>query len=813
MNNNGITNETDKKLNKEADMPGTCEKKKFTINISVRNLVEFIMRSGDIDNRTAGAMSKQAMAEGTKMHKKIQGRMGIEYKAEVTLKIALEYDNYCINLEGRADGIIAEDIVVVDEIKSMYADVMKFTEALQVHQAQAMCYAYIYAKQHNLDKICVQMTYCNLDTEEIKRFRTVYTFEEIEVWFESVMAEYIRWADYIADEQKMKMDSIQHLEFPFEYRNGQRNIVVSVYKSILAKKNMFIQAPTGVGKTISTIYPAVRAVGTGEVDKIFYLTAKTITRTVAEEAFEVLRRNGLHFRTVTLTAKEKICPCDETICNPDKCKRAKGHFDRVNSAIYEVITHESSITREVIEKYADEYEVCPFEMSLDISNFMDGVICDYNYVFDPYAKLKRYFTEGITGKYVFLVDEAHNLVERAREMYSAILTKEDFLSCKKIVKDRSKRVSNALDKCNREMLSLKRMCIGTSDRYSYTLLDETEDLVLSLLRLQTALEKFLDDNKEFDKRDEVLDLYFAVRTYLDIYELVDSKYVIYSDFNEKGEFFVKLFCVNPSGNLQDCMQTGIATMFFSATLLPVNYYKELLSGDIDDYAIYIDSPFDTHKRLVSICKDVSSKYTRRNENEYIRMLNIIREVVSGCDGNYMVFFPSYKMLEDIYELAIREGFTEEYEVFCQTGSMKEKEKEEFLATFDVDRDKSLIGFCVLGGIFSEGIDLKNERLIGSIIIGTGLPMVCSEREILKNYYDENNRNGFDYAYRYPGMNKVLQAAGRVIRTDEDYGVISLLDERFLRRDYRQLFPREWNDVKVIDSKNAGEIVRHFWKYV
>ena len=363
------------------------------------------------------------------------------------------------------------------------------------------------------------------------------------------------------------------------------------------------------------------------------------------------------------------------------------------------------------------------------------------------------------------------------------------------------------------MLSLKRMCIGTSDRYSYTLLDETEDLVLSLLRLQTALEKFLDDNKEFDKRDEVLELYFAVRTYLDIYELVDSKYVIYSDFNEKGEFFVKLFCVNPSGNLQDCMQTGIATMFFSATLLPVNYYKELLSGDIEDYAIYIDSPFDTHKRLVSICRDVSSKYTRRNENEYIRMLNIIREVVGGCAGNYMVFFPSYKMLEDIYELAIREGFTEEYEIFCQTGSMKEKEKEEFLATFEVDRDKSLIGFCVLGGIFSEGIDLKNERLIGSIIIGTGLPMVCSEREILKNYYDENNRNGFDYAYRYPGMNKVLQAAGRVIRTDEDYGVISLLDERFLRRDYRQLFPREWNDVKVIDSKNAGEIVRHFWKYV
>lgn len=788
-------------------------KEKFIINISVRNLVEFIMRSGDIDNRTSGTMSKQAMAEGTKMHKKIQGKMGIEYKAEVTLKISLDYENYIINLEGRADGIIEEDIIVVDEIKSMYADVIKFSSPLQVHQAQAMCYAYIYARQYNLDKICVQMTYCNLDTEEIKRFRTMYTFEEIEKWFEGLMAEYVKWSDYIAIEQKKKRASIQELEFPFEYRKGQRNIVVSVYKSILAKRNMFIQAPTGVGKTISTIYPAIRAAGEGEVDKIFYLTAKTITRTVAEESFDVLRQKGLHFRTVTITAKEKICPYEEVICNPDKCERAKGHFDRVNSAIFDIINNESSITREVIEKYAKKYNVCPFEMSLDISNFIDGIICDYNYVFDPYAKLKRYFTEGITGKYVFLTDEAHNLVERAREMYSAIIIKEDFLKCKKIIKDRSRKLANALDKCNREMLNLKRMCIGTEDNYTYTLVDETEDLVLSLLRLQAAMEKFLDDNKEFDKRDEILELYFSIRTYLDVYEIIDKNYVIYSDFNENDEFYVKLFCVNPSENLQECMQTGISTIFFSATLLPVNYYKELLSGNIQDYAIYIDSPFDTNKRLISICRDVSSKYNRRNETEYLKILNVIKKIADGCIGNYMVFFPSYKMLEEVFQLAVREGMSDECEIYCQTGNMKENEKEEFLSIFEKVRNKSLLAFCVLGGIFSEGIDLKKEKLIGSIVIGTGLPMVCSEREILKKFYDKYNKNGFDYSYRYPGMNKVLQAAGRVIRTDDDYGVIALLDERFMRWDYRQLFPREWNDAKIMDSKNTGEVIEHFWKYV
>ena len=375
------------------------------------------------------------------------------------------------------------------------------------------------------------------------------------------------------------------------------------------------------------------------------------------------------------------------------------------------------------------------------------------------------------------------------------------------------RNKETLDKCNKEMLSLKRECIGTNTGYSYTLLDDTEMFITYLLRLQTAMEKFLDDNKEFEKRDEVLDLYFNVRNYLDIYEVVDNNYVIYSDFSDAGDFYVKLFCVNPSGNLQDCMRTGISTIFFSATLLPVNYYKELLSGDIEDYAIYVDSPFNPHNRLISVGKDVSSKYTRRNKNEYIKILDIVKAVVSGCKGNYMVFFPSYKLMNDVYELAVLEGMTKECEIFCQTGNMKEQEREEFLAAFESDREKMLIGFCVLGGIFSEGIDLKNERLIGSIIVGTGLPMVCSEREILKNFYDNNKRNGFDYAYRYPGMNKVLQAAGRVIRTDDDFGVIALLDERFLQRDYQALFPREWSKFEVIDSKNAGDVVEHFWKYV
>lgn len=787
------------------------------IKMSVRDLIEFILRSGDIDNRRTDSLTKNAMAEGSRIHRKIQNRMGANYRAEVPLKLSMEYTDYEIHLEGRADGIITEDdTIVIDEIKSMYADVNRLKEPISVHLAQAKCYAYIYCRQQGLNGIDVQLTYCNIETEVIKRFRENHAYEELEIWFESVISQYLVWAEFITKERKLRQESIQNLEFPFEYRTGQRDIVVSVYKAIKQKQNMFIQAPTGVGKTISTVFPAVRAIGEGAVDKIFYLTAKTITRTVAEEAFRVLRENGLHFKTVTITAKDKICSCEKTDCNPLACPRAKGHYDRINAAIFDLISSESDISRETIESYAEEYNVCPFEMSLDISNFMDGIICDYNYVFDPYVRLKRYFSEGMQGSYVFLTDEAHNLVERAREMYSAILVKEDLLNCKKLIKDKNLSseiaLSKALDRCNKEMLSLKRECIGTEDKFTYTIISDTEELVIYLLRLQTTMEKFLDDNREFEERSEVMDFYFAIRNFLDIYELLDENYVIYTDFQESGNFYVKLFCVNPSGNVSECMQRGYSTIFFSATLLPVNYYKELLSGNTKDYAIYIDSPFDTGNRLLTVAKDVSSKYTRRGREEYLKILNYIEEIAGGCKGNYMVFFPSYKLMNDIYTLAYEQGITDTYDIICQDNNMNELAREEFLSGFQADNPRTMLGFCVLGGIFSEGIDLKHERLIGSIIIGTGLPQVCSEREILKNYYDRKEKNGFDYAYRYPGMNKVLQAAGRVIRTDEDYGVIALLDERFLQRSYRGLFPREWEDYNVADVKNVGEMIEHFWRY-
>lgn len=780
------------------------------LKISVRNLVEFVFRSGDIDNRRATLGEREAMQEGSRIHRKIQGRMGTDYTPEVPLKITVGIGDFTITVEGRADGIIKRDKrIIIDEIKGMYSDIIRLKEPIKVHMAQAMCYAYIYAEQNDLNSIGVQLTYCNLDTEEIKRFKEQFKYRKLKEWFANLILSYSRWVEMLYENTLKRQQSIENLEFPFNYRSGQREIVVSAFKTMRKKKDIYIQAPTGVGKTMSVIFPAVRAVGENKGDKIFYLTAKTITRTVAEEAFSLLREKGLYFSNVTITAKEKICILDKPECNPDKCERAKGHFDRINDAVFDIISNEKEITRDVILRYAEKHNVCPFEMNLDCTNWCDGIICDYNYVYDPTVRLKRYFSDGAKGEYIVLVDEAHNLVERAREMYSVALFKDDFLKIRKIVKNKSKAVTNALTKCNSVMLEYKHECGDEEYVEKY----DADELIRYLLRLQGCMKKFLEDFKEFENRDVVLEFYFDIINFLNISELVDDKYVIYVQNTEENGFMIRLFCVNPSGNISSCMEQCNSTVFFSATLLPVNYYKELLSGKLNDYAIYVNSPFDKNKRVIYIANDVSSRYKKRNITEYQKIAEYIRNTAKICKGNYMVFFPSYGLMDSVYNVLEPLSDIDGFRYVLQTGNMNEKQREEFLNNFSENNESTLIGMCVLGGIFSEGIDLKNERLIGSIIVGTGLPQICVEKNILKVYYEKHGNNGFDYAYRYPGINKVLQAAGRVIRTDDDYGVIGLLDDRFLEESYFSLYPREWDDIKVVNSGNIESEIRRFWKYL
>lgn len=781
------------------------------IHISVRNLVEFILRSGDIDNRTAGA-DKDAMLMGGKIHRKIQRRMGAEYHAEVPLKYEVQCRGFTLSVEGRADGVIERpEGTVIDEIKGVFRELELMKEPVPVHLAQAKCYAYIYADTHELKEIGIQMTYCNMDTEEIRRFQSVCSYDVLKEWFFGVLGQYEKWARYEIEWKKKRNDSIRQVQFPFEYREGQKILAQSVYRTILRKKKLFIQAPTGVGKTISTVFPAVKAVGEGLGDKIFYLTAKTITRTVAWQAFELLREQCLRMKVLILTAKEKICFCEEHNCNPDACPYAKGHYDRVNDAVYELITSSDEMNREILEEQARKWKVCPHEMSLDVSVWVDAVICDYNYVFDPNAHLRRFFGEGNKGEYLFLIDEAHNLVERGRSMYSAELYKEDFLKLKKLVKQKAPKLTKRLEECNKQMLALKRECQDCQ------VLNSVSHVYIKLVSLMTEMERYLEECREEELRKEVLELYFAVRMFINIHDRLDENYMIYSEFDEAGRFKVRLFCVNPAKCLQEFLDKGNSAVFFSATLLPIRYYKTLLSTSKEDYAIYAKSPFDPANRRILLGMDVSTKYTRRGSEMYRRYAEYLIQAAKARQGNYLAFFPSYRFMEEVYEefiLMLGEraaGETGRIEYIMQSQYMTEEAREIFLENFEESREQSLVGFCVMGGIFSEGIDLAEDKLIGALIVGTGLPQVCRERELLKMYFDAQGLRGFDYAYLYPGMNKVLQSAGRVIRTDSDKGIILLLDERFRDGRYQETFPREWADYGMCRIEDVSEKIREFWK--
>lgn len=795
--------------------------------ISVRGLVEFILRHGDIDNRKTAA-TDDAMQAGSRIHRLIQARMGTEYRAEYPLTYGFDTKLTHVTLEGRADGIITlTDKVIVDEIKGTYKHLDRIEEPEILHLAQAKCYAAIYLMQENLPKISVRITYANLESEEIKYLQSEYTASEIVTWFNELCAEYGKWADLRAKWYIKRQESIKNLEFPYAYRPGQRDLVGHVYRTIYHGRKLFIEAPTGTGKTLSTLFPAIRSMGEGRGDRIFYLTARTIARTVAQEGMSILRENGLVARDITLTAKEKICFMEKSECYPEYCPYAKGHLDRINECLYDLVVNESALTREIIEEYANKYMVCPFELSLDASLFADCIICDYNYVFDPNAYLRRFFAEGICGDYLFLVDEAHNLVDRGREMYSAVIVKEDLLKAKNACKDPLPRIAAAIGKCNTDMLNLKRMgggelCVESTASISA--------LIGHVDRLYTLISEYLADHVDGEAHDEVLDLFFKLKNFLLIYDLMRGNYVCYTDYTAEDEFFLKLFNVDPALNLADCMNRARSTILFSATLLPIQYYKSLLGGRSEDYEVYSQSIFDPAKRLLVQAMDVSSKYTDRTPKLYKKIADYISRIVREKEGNYIVFAPSYSFMYDVYSSYMENFYDRDtQEVLCQTTQMREKDKEEFLNRFVGSKDcdlqtltelinadieveeKSLIGFCVLGGVFSEGIDLKSDALIGVIIIGTGLPQMGGELDLLKDYFNQNGVNGFDYAYRFPGMNKVQQAAGRLIRTESDVGVIALLDDRYSHASNKRLLPREWSDMTGVSIDNISKMVSNFWK--
>ncbi|MBF2673300.1 ATP-dependent DNA helicase [Listeria seeligeri] len=774
------------------------------VQISVRRLVEFVLRGGSIDSRMT---SSDRALEGTKIHQLLQKSAGEEYQAEVSLKLDRTVDGVIFSLDGRADGIINEQ--TIDEIKTTETVMEEITEDFRpLHWAQLICYGFMLAEKSDLSEVTLQLTYYQVADEEIKQFKRVMSRGEMGVFVDDLLSKYAVWAKMSAAWEMKRNKTIQELAFPYDsYRRGQRELSIAVYRTAVSGENLFCEAPTGIGKTMSTLFPAVKAMGEGKTDKIFYFTAKTITRQVAEDALDEMRRKGLAARSVTITAKDKICFLDERKCEPDHCQFARGYYDRLNEALFDMLGQEEAITRTVVEQYARKYTLCPFELSLDVALFCDAIVCDYNYLFDPVVYLKRFFSEG-PGKYTFLVDEVHNLVDRARSMFSATLRKSLVMQVKRqLDKKLHKRLWNAVNAMNKVMVSLNKVLIESGETIHVSKADLAE-WNESVLKFTFVAKEWLPQNTQSEAQADVLELYFESLRYVKIAELYDERYTTQIT-RTHSDLEIKQLCLDPAFLLSEKLKLGASSVLFSATLRPIDYYTNVLGGEEDTSRMVFSSPFEQQNMHLLVADNISTKYQMRNQS-LASVVEALAALIAGKKGNYLFFFPSFQYLQNVYELF--RGKYPEIVVQKQEGAMDEEQREAFLEAFKAGNPETLVGFCVLGGVFSEGIDLRGERLIGAAIVGVGLAQLNPESDLIKDYYNETIGQGFDYAYQLPGMNKVLQAVGRVIRGESDRGVVLLIDERFSASRYRALFPAHWNHAKIV--KNTEEIIEQvteFWR--
>ncbi|MGU8569643.1 ATP-dependent DNA helicase [Clostridium perfringens] len=776
------------------------------IKISIRNLVEFVLRRGSIDSRIKASVRA---LEGIKGHKKIQSSYSEKDRAEVTLKEDIDFEDFTLRVEGRADGILEEnEKIIIDEIKTTTKNVMDIDyDFNELHWAQAKVYAYIYSKEKNLDSIIVQLTYYNVKDFGTKFLRKEYSFNELKEFFYDLIEKYKEWILLEKIWIDFRNDSIESFNFPFEsYRRGQRELAIRVYKAITEGKKCFAEAPTGIGKTMSTLFPAVKALGAKKTHKIFYITAKTTTREIANNTLRIMREKGLNLRSVNITAKEKCCKMEEKKCIPEYCPYANGYFDRVNIALKEALKHKEEYDLEYINELSEECNICPFEFSLELSNFCDVVICDYNYIFDPQASLKG-ILEGKAKDYTILIDEAHNLLDRGRSMYSSKIFKDDFLKLKREFKSKDKGIYNSLDRANKYLIE-KRKVLENLETKSLVEKEEPSDLY-GILR--GFLEKVdIYESKSSEENSNLLELYFNVYEFLNICSYYGEDFTtLYKLDGNNLELLIN--CLDPSRILKSIMNRFKSVIIFSATLLPMEYFKELYGAQEGDYSVNLTSPFDYKNKLTIVGKDVSTTYSNRKRT-LPKIVNYIIECVKSKRGNYLVFFPSYEYMWMVHEEIKKREV--DFSLVAQGDHMKEEEKEEFLSLFKEGGEKTHLGLAVLGGHFSEGIDLTLDKLIGVIIIGVGMPKICLERESIKEYYNSIGKNGFDYAYVYPGIIKVLQAAGRCIRTEKDKGVVLLLDDRYFTNKYKSLLPREWFfNILVESEEGIKNTCENFWKEV
>lgn len=788
----------------------------LAVALSVRRLVEFLLRTGSIDSRFSGF---DRANEGARIHRRLQraaAKEHADYKAEVALRQEYLCDGISYTLEGRADGIFSRDgTTVIEEIKSTSLPVSEITEDhAPEHWAQGQVYAAIYALQNSLDTVTVLLTYFQVDEEVSIQFERRYTSDQLSDIVQDLLHRYAPWAKLAAQWQARSREAMRTLTFPFEeYRPGQRAMITEVYNVCRDGGQLLCQAPTGIGKTMSVLFPALKALGNGVPGPVFYLTARGTTRAAAEAALDLLRcsRKELPLRSVTLTAKDKICLCEVRECTPEACPYANGYYDRIKDALWDTLQDPTgALNADCLQAYARKHRICPFEMGLDLSLWSDVIIGDYNYLFDPVVRLQRFFESR--GDYLFLIDEAHNLPDRARDMHSATLEKSAFYQAKKDLGKGKSSLKNALNQVNAHFIEWRHRCeeaAGQDSRFGQTLFETTPDEVFDRLlrRLCEQLELWLDDHRENDDlHRELLQLYFDTKSWLRVADTFDDHFVL-----QVGAYGAavraSLLCLDPSAFLAADFALGRAAVLFSATLTPASYYKDLC-GLPEARAVALRSPFPQENMALLCAQSVSTRY-RDRENSVPVIASYLADMVRAKTGNYLAFFPSYAYMDKVYDRFCRDY--PDLAVCRQDGAMDEAQRSAFLAKFTPGPAQSLLGFAVLGGVFGEGVDLSGDRLIGVAVVGPGLPQVSARQEQLRDHFEQTRGCGFNYAYRFPGMNKVLQAAGRLIRTPTDRGIVLLFDSRFLTREYLRLMPPHWSHLRTIYSEEEfRQSLRAFW---
>jgi DNA excision repair protein ERCC-2 len=806
-------------------MNETADKTVFTV--SVRDLVEFALRTGDLGGERLFVGSDRALA-GIRGHQKIQRSRPAGYQTEIPIEYDVDAGEFVLRIRGRIDGLLETPrAVLLEEIKTVQGQWDQAADPL--HWAQAKFYGYIHAAGQSLADLGIRLVYLQLETDSVTEFRQTFSISELSEFFIATTGIYLDWLREEHRWARQRDRSIRDLAFPFpSYRAGQRELAVVTYRVLANGGRLYLAAPTGIGKTMSVLFPAIKALGEGKLERIFYLTARTVGRAVAEKAVTDLRRGGLQIRSLTLTAKEKICVRDGHPCDSLTCPLTKGYYDRLKPAIREALNH-AEITRPVIETIGLKHQVCPFELSLDISVWVDVVICDYNYAFDPQVYLRRHFAEE-GGDYAFLVDEAHNLVDRAREMFSADLDGHEIQEVRRAIKTAVPWCARALNK----LLSVMRQLgnpiesadeiIETSDPSTelnlfpargLPTLDSKEeaniirelpdDLIDAIESALTEAEAWLVLNRPAEFHEQLLTLYFRLRSFERTAGFYDERYVTIVD--PTPHLRVRLFCLDPSHLLRTALERCKSAVFFSATLTPIDYYRTILGGSPEDPVLQLASPFPTENLAVLVHDRIQTHFKGRSES-IGDVAAAIATLVEGRRGNYLVYFPSFQYLNDVLQEFQRRHAN--IPVLVQKPGMSESEREAFLAAFAVEHGDTLVGFAVMGGVFGEGIDLVGEHLIGAVIVGVGLPQLCVERNLIRDYFQQQNSLGFEYAYTFPGMNRVLQAVGRVIRSETDRGVALLIDTRFGETRYRRLFPLWWKYVRVRQATAIKTALESFW---